>query len=164
MHHETSNAHPYTFDQVLRGEAVARISLQVGLAALAMHDVLRVPRKANGEHENNSEHSFMLSLLAPALAHEFYPDLDKGLIAQFANVHDLVEIVTGDVATFNVSSEELADKAAREHAAVQQLLGELDPYTGSLLVRYEEQVEPEARFVRMVDKLLPLVVDILGDG
>lgn len=30
--------------------------------------------------------------------------------------------------------------------------------------KYESQSDPESRFVRAVDKLLPLVVDILGDG
>ncbi|HEY8992984.1 MAG TPA: hypothetical protein VIM37_04015, partial [Candidatus Microsaccharimonas sp.] len=38
------------------------------------------------------------------------------------------------------------------------------PHTRDLLYNYEQQADKEARFVRAVDKLLPIVVDILGHG
>ena len=153
-----------TFDQVTSCEAIAQTSLLLGNYAMKMSAVERVPRYRTGERENNAEHSYMLSLLAPALAAEAFPSLDCGLIAQFANVHDLVETITGDVATFNADAEMLANKAAREHEAQAILNTKLDPYTAGMLNRYEAQEEPEARFVRMVDKLLPVVVDIHGQG
>jgi len=139
-------------------------TLLLGTYAMRMADIDRVPRYADGERENNAEHSYMLSLLAPALAAQAFPNLDPGLVAQFANVHDLVETVTGDVPTFQADATALAAKAVREERARELLSKRLDPYTANLLNRYEAQEEPEARFVRMVDKLLPLVVDIYGQG
>ena len=42
---------------------------------------------------------------------------------------------------------------------------ELPPYTAQLLERYEKQIEPEARFVRFVDKMLPAIINVLaGDA
>jgi 5'-deoxynucleotidase YfbR-like HD superfamily hydrolase len=48
-------------------------------------------------HENVGEHSFSLAMLAGALAEHIDPDLDIGKITQYALVHDIAEIYTGDV-------------------------------------------------------------------
>lgn len=162
--YEASNNEHETFEQLSHPERATRTILRLGTYAVQMAQVERVPRLPSGERENNAEHSYMLSLIAPALAHEHYPHLDRGLIAQFANVHDLVEIKTGDVPTFAATSDQLAQKAAEEAVAAHELASQLDPYTADLLLRYEAQEEIEARFVRMVDKLLPLTLDILGPG
>lgn len=136
------------------------------LADVAMRfaRVSRVPRYDEVSRENNAEHSFMLSLVATELAKQYFPDLNPGLVSQFATVHDLVELKTGDLATFSVSDQQLQSKAEMEHLAVEELCRELPPYTGHLLRIYEEQSVPESRFVRFVDKLLPVIVDILGPG
>ncbi len=145
-------------------DRVVQISLQLGNAAMAFHRIQRVPRYDDGERENDAEHSFMLALIAPELATALKLDLDAGLISQFATVHDLVELRTGDVATFSLTAIELAKKEAAEMQALHGLLRELPPHTAAMLARYELQDEPEARFVRAVDKLLPLVIDAIGDG
>ena len=92
-----------------------------------------------------------------------YPELDIGLVAQFSLVHDLPEIYAGDVRTFNASDDDLRKKRAAEAEATEKLLKELPPYLAGLLERYEKQVEPEARLVRLVDKFMPAVVN-LGSG
>ena len=124
----------------------------------------RVPRYADGKRETDTEHSFMLALVAPELAVALGRDLDIGLVAQFANIHDLIELKTKDVATFLFDEAQQSQKESDEHAALPELLRELPPHTAYLLGRYESQVDPEARFVRYVDKLLPIVVDIIGAG
>lgn len=49
------------------------------------------------------------------------------------------------------------DKRTREDAARARLVAELgaDSWVASTLATYEEQREPEARFVRLLDKVLP---------
>lgn len=147
-----------------RGFRAAQISLDLGVVAMNFSRIERVPRYADGERENDAEHSYMLGLVAPEIAHAVRPELDSGLIAQFAMVHDLVELKTGDVATFLFSEAEQRSKGLDEMAALDSLLRELPPYTRQLLARYEIQNDPEARFVRYIDKLLPIVVDIIGAG
>lgn len=143
---------------------VAHITRRLGKLAMDFADIERMPRYKSGERENDAEHSFMLALVAPELAAALKLDLDGGLISQFAVVHDLVETKTGDIPTFHFDATKQTEKEAREHAALTQLVQELPPRTADLLQRYESQADPEARFVRYCDKLLPLAVAIEGQG
>lgn len=121
--------------------------------------VARAPRYPDGQRETDVEHSFHLALSATELAAQYYPELDVGLVAQFSIIHDLPEVSTGDVWTFDISDEDRAKKELAEKHATEQLLQTLPPHTADLLRRYEKQVEPEARFVRFVDKILPAIIN-----
>lgn len=145
-------------------EHAAGISLQLGKVAMDFARVARVPRYDTESRESDVEHSYMVQLIAVELAETYFPSLDSGLIAKFCGVHDLPELLSGDVPTFHVTTEMLHKKEQDEQEAIDKLKDILPPHTYSLLLRYEEQVEPEARLVRFVDKLAPLVVDIHGPG
>jgi 5'-deoxynucleotidase YfbR-like HD superfamily hydrolase len=139
--------------------------LTLGELAVRFSTVERALRYPDGGRENDSEHSFHLALSATELAADYYPDLDVGLVSQFSLVHDLPESYTGDVWTFNIKDEDRAKKEAAEKEATARLLAELPPHTAQLLERYEAQTEPEARFVRFVDKILPAIINIMaGDA
>lgn len=137
-------------------------AIELGRIATRFARVERAPRMPDGRRETDVEHSFHLGLTAAEWAARFYPELDQGLISQFANVHDMVEVYTGDVWTFRISDEQRAIKEANEHVALERLLEELPAYTADLLRRYEAQQEPEARFVRLVDKCVPGIINIVG--
>lgn len=126
-------------------------------------DVRRATRYPD-HAESDVEHSYMLTMVALYLADKYYPDLNQGLIAQFCMVHDTPESITGDVPTFNISQQDRETKEAAEKIAVAQLLSELPPYWASLLEDYEAQEKPEARFVRLVDKVMPPLTNVVGDG
>lgn len=139
--------------------------LVLGALSVAFAEVERAPRYPTGKRETDVEHSFHLAVSAMELANDFYPELDVGLVSQFSLVHDLPEVYAGDVWTFEISDEDRAKKEAAEAIATEKLMNELPPYLAGLLVRYEKQVEPEARFVRFVDKLLPAIINIMaGDA
>jgi putative hydrolase of HD superfamily len=142
----------------------ASLALELGGVAIKFAQVERAPRYDNEHKENDAEHSYMLALVANELAATYYPTLDAGKVTQFAIVHDLIETVTGDVTTFQFTPEQMADKQQVEHAALQKLMDSLPTHTAQLLYSYENQQTIEARFVKAVDKLLPVVVDILGAG
>jgi len=124
----------------------------------------RIPRLSNSDRENDVEHSFLLATIATDLAQELRPDLDVNRIRQFSLVHDMLEIKTGDVATFSTSPEEQAEKERREKEALDELLAELPPLEAETLREYEKQDTPEARWTRYVDKMLATLVDITGQG
>lgn len=142
----------------------AAIVLSLAATAMKFARVERAPRYEDGRCESDAEHSYMLGLVANEIAALHYPELNGGLITQYALVHDLVELKTGDEATFQATDEALAQKAAREHAALDELLTELPPRTAALLLAYEQQADPESRLVKAIDKNLPIAVDILGQG
>lgn len=149
-------------DDSLTKKAYAHL-LTLGKLTVDFSEVTRAPRYPDGHRESDVEHSFNLALSATELATILAPQLDTGLIAQFSLVHDLPEVHTGDVWTFNATDKELADKKAAEAVALKRLMKELPPHTAQLLKRYEEQVEPEARFVRFIDKLVPAIINMLNE-
>lgn len=164
---------PYSaeFDQKYRAETAHEIAGRIERDCLVLADaairfaaVERVPRYTPEKRENDAEHSYMLGLVAQEIATVYFPELDAGLVAQFSLVHDLIELKTGDVATFSLSDENLHAKATAEAAALDELCNHLPKHTALLVRVYEEQAIAETRFVRFVDKLLPVLVDILGPG
>jgi 5'-deoxynucleotidase YfbR-like HD superfamily hydrolase len=132
--------------------------MKIGQITVEFAGVERAVHYPYGKPENDVEHSFHLALSATEMASTYHPELNTGLVAEFSLVHDLVEIKTGDVPTFNITDEQRQQKEQNEKDALEELITELPPHIGSILQRYEEQVEPEARFVRFIDKLLPAII------
>jgi len=132
--------------------------LKIGEITVSFANVERATYYADSKPENDIEHSFHLAVSAIEMAATYHPELNSGLIAEFCLVHDLPEVYAGDVPTFNITPEARLAKEKAEQAATEKLLLELPPHLAQLLKRYEEQVEPEARFVRFIDKLLPAVI------
>lgn len=122
-------------------------------------------RSETGRYENDAEHSWSTALLACALAPHIDPALDVGKICQFATVHDLVEVYAGDTSNFAPASEK-STKAFREHQAMQKLheTTAAMPWIATTVKEYEKQDSLEARFVKSVDKLLPLLFDYVEEG
>lgn len=115
--------------------------------------------------ENDAEHSWSVALLACALAPHIDPKLDNGKVAQFATVHDLVEVYAGDTSNFARENEK-ALKDERERAALDRLKDELSalPWICQTIETYEAQLLEEAKFVKSVDKLLALLYDVVEEG
>ena len=145
-------------------EKMSAVCLSLADLCIRYSGVERVPRYHETHRENDAEHSLMVAVLSVELASTLRPELDRGILSQYATVHDFVEIAVGDTPTYSLTEQELVDKHQREQMALTSLLQTLPPYTSELLRSYEEQSTPEARFVRAVDKLTPLLVDILGPG
>ena len=119
-------------------------------------NIERIPRLTDSRRENDVEHSYALAIAAPAIAELHYPELDVDRVRLFALVHDLLEIEVGDVATFDLTKTELAEKERREQVAkrvILERLSKISPATAAALEEYELQGCDEAVFVRMVDKL-----------
>lgn len=136
--------------------------MTLGDLAERFSTIKRVPRYTNGDRESDVEHSYHLALSATEISATYFPELDTGLVTQFCLVHDLPEFYTGDVPTMNISSDGRSKKEEAEQIAIERLINELPPYMSALLVRYEQQVEPEARFVRYLDKIMPGIMNMVG--
>lgn len=144
-------------------EALADTCELLAMRALQFGEIERTAcQHPSGRRETDTTHTVMLAWLAPALAARFYPQLDTGLVAQFAVVHDAVEVYCGDTPTLGgLTPAAYAAKRERENAASalwQQDFGGGLPWLPAMIGRYEAQQEPEARFVRVVDKCCPALV------
>lgn len=153
-----------TEESIRRSRQIAGLAIQCAKITFDFEEVYRIPRTPNGERESDVTHSFMLEMAAPEIARVLKLPLDRDKIRRFAHVHDMLEIKVGDVATFDLTPEQFAEKERIEQAALEELLQELPEITRQDLEEYELQDTPEAVFVRMVDKLLPVAVDVVGDG
>lgn len=138
---------------------IAKSVLDIARIAVDFATIERVPRYTSTRRENDAEHSFMLGLVATEIAFNHFPELDRGLVSQFALVHDLVELETNDVPTFKIDEAGIIAKTLAEQKATEKLVKILPRYMSQLVLRYEAQVELESIFVRFVDKLLPYAVD-----
>jgi 5'-deoxynucleotidase YfbR-like HD superfamily hydrolase len=117
--------------------------------------------------ESDTDHTVMLSVCACALAERLYPDLDRGMIAQYAIVHDLVEAYVGDTDSFGISDANRAAKEEREHQSFVRIKDEFEdvfPWIPETIARYEALDTKEARFVKTVDKAMSKITHILNNG
>lgn len=132
---------------------------------LALEDRTLV-KHITGRTENVAEHSHMLSLVAPAIAEQYYPQLDPHLISRFATIHDAVEAYVGDTTTHNITEEGLKQKRQREITGLERLRQNFAGFPAfiNLVNQYEDQILPEARFVRVVDKWTPVLVHFADQG
>lgn len=147
---------------------IANLAIKVSQLVDDFSDVERIPRYVDGHRENDVEHSYMLAMATPEIAQELNQvlnlELDTDKVRRFAIVHDLLEVKVGDVATFDLTPAQLAEKERLEQEAKKELYAELPRQTAKDLREYELKDTPEAVFVRLVDKLLPVAVNITGDG
>ncbi|HUD06297.1 MAG TPA: HD domain-containing protein [Candidatus Saccharimonadales bacterium] len=115
--------------------------------------------------ETDAEHSWSLAFLACSIASQIDPELDLGLIAQLAIVHDIPEVYASDISVWD-SADKLAKKKQNEVAAQQSIAERFShlPWISSTIETYERQDTKEAKFVYALDKLIALVIRRIDKG
>jgi putative hydrolase of HD superfamily len=117
--------------------------------------------------ESDTDHTVMLTMLACTLVEHYYPEFNLGLVAQYATVHDFVEVFAGDTPTLAaLPADQLRDKEAREEEALELLALQLgrNNWVVEKIHQYRGMYIPEARFVWGVDKLCPKFTHLLNNG
>ena len=115
--------------------------------------------------ENDVEHSLMLAIAALYLALEMFPDnMDTLKIVIQGLVHDMTEVVDGDVASWTLTVEEHHKKSAKEAEGLVETLNKIPGIIGKHLDEYSTHSTPEARFLRVLDKVLPAAVWLLVEA
>jgi putative hydrolases of HD superfamily len=147
------------------------MSERISLLVAFLTDVERlklVSRKAYvsdmSRRENSAEHSWHLALGLVAIAQELglKIDLHKALI--MALIHDLCEIDAGDTPAFGPRRP---DQHEAELRCIQRIGGYDLAFTSSLhelWLEYEAQVSVESRWVRVLDRLMPFIVNLSTQG
>jgi putative hydrolase of HD superfamily len=128
--------------------------------------VTRVPEFIDtGRLENDIDHSYSLAMTCWYLAPKIAPELSLEKIFRYALSHDIVELYAGDTFVF-AHEDEKASKSDREDEAIVQLENEWSDFADMTLAAkgYKEKIDEEARFVKAIDKILPLLVIELGEG
>lgn len=103
--------------------------------------------------ESIAEHVYCTCILALSIDSEFETNLDINKVVKMLVIHELGEVVIGDITPFdNITPEE---KMKKEHEAIKEVLGDLikkDEFY-SLLLEFDEKKTKEAVFAHHCDKL-----------
>lgn len=103
--------------------------------------------------ESVAEHVYGTCILALSIDSEFETNLNVDKIIKMLVLHELGEVIIGDITPFdNITPEE---KMKREHAAMKDVLGDLvknEEYF-ALLLEFDAKKTREAVFAHLCDKL-----------
>jgi 5'-deoxynucleotidase YfbR-like HD superfamily hydrolase len=143
--------------------------VDIGKLALQFAKVSRTTLHEDGKRlESDTDHTVMLSVSALAIGSQLYKDrLDIGMVAQFAIVHDLVEVYAMDTDSFGLNDLDRKAKEEREHKAFLRIQEEFKgtyPWIPDMIKKYEALDSIEARFVKTIDKIMPKLTHILNGG
>jgi putative hydrolases of HD superfamily len=121
----------------------------------------------NRTPESDTDHSVMLGVMACALAEALQLNMDLGKVAQYALIHDLVEVYAGDVNTINFHTTDTEAKEREEAKALARIKEQFShtlPWIHTTIERYETLADKEARYVKTLDKAMPSITHIHTDG
>lgn len=103
--------------------------------------------------ESIAEHVYGTCILAFSIDSEFKTDLDINKVIKMLVLHELGEVIIGDITPFdNITPEE---KMEKEHEAMREVIGDLVNQEEflSLLFEFDEKKTKEAIFAHHCDKL-----------
>ena len=108
--------------------------------------------------ENDSEHTIATALIAWKVSRQYAPGLDAAEVLTMALVHELAETITGDVPTFNMTPEQLAEKKLNDDIAGREFIAKYanHPKLIEKFQQYENKTTPEALFVYWIDKIMTI--------
>jgi len=120
----------------------------------------------HGRNENDAEHAWHMAIMAYLLQEYSNEKIDVARVMLMCLIHDVVEIDAGD--TYAYDAEGLKTQKAREEAAKERLYSMLPEDQKADLTaifdEFEERKTPEAKFVRALDNLQPLLLNNSNDG
>lgn len=103
--------------------------------------------------ESIAEHVYGTCILALSINSEFKTNLDINKVIKMLVLHELGEVIIGDITPFdNITPEE---KMKKEHEAMREVIGDLVNQEEflSLLFEFDEKKTKEAIFAHHCDKL-----------
>jgi putative hydrolase of HD superfamily len=138
------------------------------LEADRLKNVLRQnPVTDRSRRENSAEHSWHLALMALVLAGHAPPAADLARVIAMVLVHDLVEIDAGDLFLYSGPAAQARQRQA-ELAAADRIFALLPgPQARQLRAlwdEFEERRTPEAKFARALDRLQPMLINMVTGG
>lgn len=106
--------------------------------------------------ESDAEHTWHLTMIVYLLA-EDYPGVNRNHCIELALVHDLVELISGDINVWDNPSR--VKKSEKEKIAAKKLFSELPDRWKikfyNLWIEYKDRKTREARLVYALDKIQP---------
>ncbi|PHM56723.1 HD domain-containing protein [Xenorhabdus sp. KK7.4] len=120
---------------------------------------------SNERHENSAEHSWHFALAVISFA-PYAGNVNISRVIQMALIHDIVEIDAGDVIAFDLAAREAIHE--QEVQAAKRIFGLLPEsqrdHFLALWHEYEDGETPEACFAKMLDRVMPVLMNLHNNG
>lgn len=117
--------------------------------------------------ETTAEHSYHVAMMGWLLCEHAPPGVDADRVLKMLLVHDIVEIDAGDTLLYAEAEAHRAQRE-RELVAADRLFGLLPAEQGEALralwVEFEARETPEAKFAAAIDRLQPLLLNVMSEG
>ncbi len=117
-----------------------------------LKDTMRHCYTSQGRKESVAEHSWRITLLAFFIRDEF-PDADMDKVIKMCLIHDLGEVFTGDIPSFNKTA---ADEAKEDELLSRWVNTLPEPYAGEMADLYKEMnalQTTEAKIFKALDNM-----------
>lgn len=116
--------------------------------------------------ESSAEHTYHLALMVWVFKEHFEQKVNLEKAFKMALLHDLVEIYNGDI--FFYHHKKRTNKHEDEKKAAKKLFKLLPPKLKKefmdLWLEYEYLKTPESKFVQAMDKIHPMIQNIMTEG
>lgn len=120
----------------------------------------------HGRRENDAEHAWHMAIMAYILQEYSNEKIDIAKVMIMCLIHDIVEIDAGD--TYAYDEDGKKTQKAREEAAKNRIFSILPEdqriNLSSIFDEFEKAETPEAKFVRAMDNLQPLMLNNSNNG
>ncbi len=120
----------------------------------------------HGRNENDAEHAWHMAVMAYILREYANEKIDIGKVMLMCLIHDIVEIEAGD--TYAYDTENKKTQKAREELAKEKIFSLLPEDQKQELINifdeFEEGNSAEAKYVRAMDNLQPLILNDSNEG
>ncbi len=119
---------------------------------------LHAEKMSGYRRESNAEHSWRLSLMAMLWSDKLDHKVNKERAMQIALVHDLGEVLAGDIPVHQQDADVKNKKRDIEFQAMNTLMYKLtakkeEHELYQFWLEYEQQITPESKFIKALDKL-----------
>ncbi len=124
------------------------------------------PLADKSRKENSAEHSWHLAMYALILADFADDEINLERVIRMLLLHDIVEIDAGDTPLHKQDSQ--AEQLEKEMLAAERIFGLLPAVQTDALqalwLEFEAAETSDARFAKSLDRLQPLLQNIMTDG
>jgi putative hydrolase of HD superfamily len=114
--------------------------------------------------ENSAEHSWHLAVGLLSVARELDVEIDLPKALVMALIHDVCEIDAGDTPIYGPTR---SDQHEAERRCIDRLAGfglRFGSELRDLWLEYEAQETRESRWVKVLDRLMPFIVNLSNEG
>jgi putative hydrolases of HD superfamily len=117
------------------------------------------PREMADDTESVAEHLYGMHLLAQYFLplEDLLSELDHARVYRLITIHDFDEIETGDYVSYIKTDAHRIEAEQALPIVLEHVPEHIKESITTLSLEYEEQSSPEARFVKAIDKIEPLL-------